>query len=170
MGSRSNRRWAKSLFREQYLDAVAAIINAQEAAGLDIVTDGDSRFDLAVGGKSWFFYPIERIGGIERPSRYVARLDGAAWPAAGEYPVGGAGGVSAWRREGQADARSAGIHGDMAGGAAPDRPSGEVRRDLCAGPGSMLWNEFYPDDKQMVLDLCDIMNADSARWPTRAAR
>ena len=25
------------------------------AAGLDIVTDGDSRFDLAVGGKSWFF-------------------------------------------------------------------------------------------------------------------
>src|SRR2546421_8676749 len=43
-----------SLFREQYLDAVAAIINAQEAAGLDIVTDGDSRFDLAVGGKSWF--------------------------------------------------------------------------------------------------------------------
>src|ERR1700745_2509819 len=54
-----------SLFREQYLDAVAAIINAQEAAGLDIVTDGDSRFDLAVGGKSWFFYPLERINGIE---------------------------------------------------------------------------------------------------------
>ena len=38
-----------SLFREQYLDAVAAVINAQEAAGLDIVTDRDSRFDLAVG-------------------------------------------------------------------------------------------------------------------------
>src|SRR6185437_2946800 len=54
-----------SLFREQYLDAVAAVINAQEAAGLDIVTDGDARFDLAVGGKSWFFYPIERLGGIE---------------------------------------------------------------------------------------------------------
>ena len=54
-----------SLFREQYLDAVAAVINAQEAAGLDIVTDGDSRFDLAVGGKSWFCSPIERLGGIE---------------------------------------------------------------------------------------------------------
>jgi 5-methyltetrahydropteroyltriglutamate--homocysteine methyltransferase len=53
-----------SLFREQYLDAVAAVINAQEAAGLDIVTDGDSRFDLAVGGKSWFFYPIERLNGV----------------------------------------------------------------------------------------------------------
>src|SRR5216110_2839056 len=32
-----------SLFREQYLDAVASIIGEQEAAGLDIVTDGDSR-------------------------------------------------------------------------------------------------------------------------------
>src|ERR1700691_3586461 len=53
-----------SLFREQYTDAVATVINAQEAAGLDIVTDGDARFDLAVGGKSWFFYPIERLGGI----------------------------------------------------------------------------------------------------------
>src|SRR4051812_50089873 len=51
-----------SLFREQYIDAVAAVINAQEAAGLDIVTDGDSRLDLAVGGKSWFFYPIGRLG------------------------------------------------------------------------------------------------------------
>src|ERR1700674_5126136 len=35
-----------SLFREQYLDAVASVIAEQEAAGLDIVTDGDSRFDL----------------------------------------------------------------------------------------------------------------------------
>ena len=51
-----------SIFREQYLDAVAAVVNAQEAAGLDIVTDGDSRFDLTVGGKPWFFYPIERLG------------------------------------------------------------------------------------------------------------
>src|SRR4029077_6340630 len=49
-----------SLFREQYVDAGASIIGEQEAAGLDIVTDGDSRFDLTVGGKSWFFYPIER--------------------------------------------------------------------------------------------------------------
>src|SRR2546428_10381385 len=53
-----------SIFREQYLDAVACVINAQEAAGLDIVTDGDSRFDLAAGGKSWFFYPIERLRGV----------------------------------------------------------------------------------------------------------
>jgi 5-methyltetrahydropteroyltriglutamate--homocysteine methyltransferase len=53
-----------SRFREQYLDAVACRVREQEMAGLDIVTDGDSRFDLTVGGKSWFFYAIERLRGI----------------------------------------------------------------------------------------------------------
>jgi hypothetical protein len=45
-------------FREQYLDAVSCLVREQEMAGLDIVTDGDSRFDLTVGGKSWFYYVI----------------------------------------------------------------------------------------------------------------
>ncbi|MBM3561463.1 MAG: cobalamin-independent methionine synthase II family protein [Alphaproteobacteria bacterium] len=32
---------------------------------------------------------------------------------------------------------------------------------ICAPAlASMLWNEFYPDDKAMILDLCDIMNAE----------
>ncbi len=51
-------------FREQYQDAVTCLIRDQERAGLHIVTDGDSRFDLTVGGKSWFYYPIERLRGI----------------------------------------------------------------------------------------------------------
>src|SRR6202451_3175672 len=82
-----------SLFREQYLDAVAAVINAQEAAGLDIVTDGDARFDLAVGGKSWFFYPIERLGGVTGHrdlsrgwmSRHGLRLGKILWEAQEDY-------------------------------------------------------------------------------------
>ena len=45
--------------------AVNEAVRKQAACGIDIVTDGDSRFDLTVGGKSWFFYPIERLGGIE---------------------------------------------------------------------------------------------------------
>src|ERR1700675_2134414 len=59
-----------SMFREQYFDAVAAVINAQEAAGLDIVTDGDSRFDLAVGGKS----RISHCNTVVEPPEYVAGL------------------------------------------------------------------------------------------------
>lgn len=65
-----------SRFREQYLDAVACLVREQEMAGLDIVTDGDSRFDLTVGGKSWFFYVIERLRGI---TGHVDRSTGGGW-------------------------------------------------------------------------------------------
>ena len=65
-----------SRFREQYLDAIACLVREQEMAGLDIVTDGDSRFDLTVGGKSWFFYVIERLRGI---TGHVDRATGAGW-------------------------------------------------------------------------------------------
>src|SRR5262247_2624825 len=65
-----------SRFREQYLDAVACLAREQEMAGLDILTDGDSRFDLTVGGKSWFFYVIERLRGI---TGHVDRSSSAGW-------------------------------------------------------------------------------------------
>jgi methionine synthase II (cobalamin-independent) len=67
-----------SRFREQYLDAVSAIIREQELAGLDIVTDGDSRFDLVVGGKSWFYYAIERLRGI---TDHVDTTSAGGWKA-----------------------------------------------------------------------------------------
>ena len=150
----------ESVFREQYLDAVAAIINAQEAAGLDIVTDGDSRFDLAVGGKSWFFYPIERITGIEGHrdtsrgwmSRHGLRPGKILWEVQEAYQPGVV--------KHKLDARAAGIHRDLAGGAAHDRSAGEVRCDLRAGAGQHAVERILPDDKQLVLDLCDIMNAE----------
>jgi 5-methyltetrahydropteroyltriglutamate--homocysteine methyltransferase len=52
-----------AVYREQYLDAVAALIRDQERAGLDVVTDGDSRFDPDVGGGSWAGYPARRLSG-----------------------------------------------------------------------------------------------------------
>jgi 5-methyltetrahydropteroyltriglutamate--homocysteine methyltransferase len=149
-----------SLFREQYLDAVAAIINAQEAAGLDIVTDGDSRFDLAVGGKSWFFYPIERLGGIHghrstsqgwmgrhglQPGHILWEVQEAYQPAivTEKLTRGPLEFAALW----QVAQRLS------------DRP---VKFGTICAPGlaSMLWNRHYSDDKAMVLDLCDIMNAE----------
>ncbi len=149
-----------SLFREQYLDAVAAIINAQEAAGLDIVTDGDSRFDLAVGGKSWFFYPIERLGGIHghrstsqgwmgrhglKPGHILWEVQEAYQPAVVTEKLtrGPLEYAALWQIAQRLS----------------DRP---VKFGTICAPGlaSMLWNEHYPDDKAMVLDLCDIMNAE----------
>ena len=133
-----------SMFREQYQDAVASVVNAQEAAGLDIVTDGDSRFDLAVGGKSWFFYPIERLGGIEGhqdTSRgWMQRHD----LRPGKDPLGGAGGVSAGRRQEPAHARAARVRRAVEGGPAPHRQADEVRRNLRARPGQHAVGRALP--------------------------
>ena len=149
-----------SLFREQYMDAVAAVINAQEAAGLDIVTDGDSRFDLAVGGKSWFFYPIERLGGIQghrdtsqgwmgrhdlRPGKILWEVQEAYQPSVVKEKL--TRGPWEYTALWQVAQRLT------------DRP---VKFGAICAPAlaSMLWNEFYVDDKAMILDLCDIMNAE----------
>ena len=149
-----------SMFREQYLDAVAAVINAQEAAGLDIVTDGDSRFDLNVGGKSWFFYPIERLNGI-KGHRSTSR----GWMGRhGLKP-----GHILWEVQ---EAYQPAIVGDkLTRGPLEYAALWQVAQRLtnkpvkfgaiCApGIASMLWDEHYHDDKALVLDLCDIMNAE----------
>ena len=60
-------------YREQYEDAVSVHLRAQEAAGLDIVTDGDAHFDDQVGGMSWQSYPLTHMSGLSaqgQPSVY----------------------------------------------------------------------------------------------------
>ena len=54
-----------SRYREQYTDAVSAYLRDQEIAGLDIVTDGDCRFDQEVGGQSWTSYPPKHMSGFD---------------------------------------------------------------------------------------------------------
>ena len=51
-------------YREQYGDAVAALISDQTRAGLDIVSDGEMRFDMDIGGRSWFGYLFDRLEGL----------------------------------------------------------------------------------------------------------
>lgn len=52
------------LFREQYTDAVQCLLGDQKRAGLDILVDGDMRFDLDIGGRSWFGYIFDRLDGL----------------------------------------------------------------------------------------------------------
>ena len=52
-------------FREQYVDTVGISLHEQEMAGLDIVTDGDCRFDDDVGGQSWTAYPPNHMTGLD---------------------------------------------------------------------------------------------------------
>jgi len=53
-------------YREQYVDTLTCYLREQELAGLDIVTDGDCRFDDDVGGQSWTSYPPHHMSGYER--------------------------------------------------------------------------------------------------------
>ena len=61
-------------YREQYLDAVSAYLRDQEVAGLDIVTDGDCRFDADVGGHNWLSYAPLHMDGFD--GIYAYRKEG----------------------------------------------------------------------------------------------
>jgi len=61
-------------YREQYLDACSTFLRDQEVAGLDIVTDGDCRFDADVGGHNWFSYAPLRMDGFA--GAYAYRKEG----------------------------------------------------------------------------------------------
>jgi 5-methyltetrahydropteroyltriglutamate--homocysteine methyltransferase len=71
-----------SRFREQYVDALSVYLRDQEVAGLDIVTDGDCRFDQDVGGQSWTSYPPHHMSGFEtlHPKLAKAGAGGIAFP------------------------------------------------------------------------------------------
>src|SRR6202171_657926 len=148
-----------SLFREQYLDAVASIIGEQESAGLDIVTDGDSRFDLTVGGKSWFFYVIERLGGI---TGHVDRSTGGGWrglqPGHILYEV--------------MEAYQPALVGEkITGGPLQYAALFKAAQRLSARPvkfgaitgqslAKMLVNRHYASDRDLILALADVFNAE----------
>src|SRR5262249_1297804 len=69
-------------FREQYEDALTCYLRDQELAGLDILTDGDCRFDDDVGGQSWTAYPPNHMAGlaIAPPPATPARPAGRSVP------------------------------------------------------------------------------------------
>ena len=67
-------------YREQYLDAASAFLRDQETAGLDIVTDGDCRFDADVGGHNWFSYPPIRMVGFAGAEPYRTQGGRAGLP------------------------------------------------------------------------------------------
>ena len=79
LGSRDFRdAMVDRTYRELYLDAVSVYVRDQEVAGLDIVTDGDCRFDADVAGHNWFSYAplhMEGFGGA-RPYQVKGGLAG----------------------------------------------------------------------------------------------
>ena len=148
-----------SKYREQYLDAVASIIGEQSTAGLDIVSDGDSRFDLVVGGKSWFFYPIERLGGLSGRRDHAPGWSGDAYgirPGHILWEV-----QEAYQPPVVVDKLTRGpLEYDAVWKVAQrmtDKPVkfGCISAQCLAG---MLWNEHYASDRALILDLADVLN------------
>jgi len=148
-----------SRFREQYVDAVTCLVREQEMAGLDFVTDGDSRFDLTVGGKSWFFYVIERLGGI---TGHVDRSTGGGWrglqPGHILYEV-----MEAYQ--------PALVGEEITGGPLQYAALFKAAQRLSARPvkfgaitgqslAKMLVNRHYASDRDLILALADVFNAE----------
>lgn len=149
-------------FREQYLDNVSCVIRDQERAGLDIVTDGDARFDTNVGGRDWVGYIVDRLSGF---SGHETSRSHAAWGGSvpgeimfevlearmlpkvtskvGEGPLEYA---QMWR----------------CAQAMTDKPLkfGSISADCVE---SIVSNEFYDDRRELCLDLCEIMRAEFHR-------
>jgi len=82
-GRRLSTALADLQFREQYVDTLATYVSDQVRAGLDILTDGDARFDMDVGGRSWFSYISERMEGTGR-----AQLMSQPWTTPREQTAG----------------------------------------------------------------------------------
>jgi 5-methyltetrahydropteroyltriglutamate--homocysteine methyltransferase len=68
-------------FREQFQDAVSAVLADQARAGLDLLTNGDYHLDADHAGRSWFIYPTERLTGM---SEHSLEATNPMW----SYPVG----------------------------------------------------------------------------------
>lgn len=146
-----------SAYREQYLDSVACYISEQERAGLDIVTDGDTRFDLEVGGRSWFFYTIERLNGISgfkdkshfleyaefKPGHILYEVQEAYHPPAvtGKITRGPLHFTAIWKTAQKMTSKPVKF-GTISATCLP----------------MMLWNEHYKNDHDMIWDIACAQN------------
>ena len=146
-----------SLYREQYMDAVACYINEQERAGLDILTDGDARFDLEVGGRSWFFYAIERLNGISGfrdTSHFLEYAD--IKPGHILYEV-----QEAYHSPAVVDKITRGpLHYAAIWKTAQKMTDKPVKFGAISATclPLMLWNEHYQNDQDLVMDLAAALN------------
>ena len=80
-GEQLSLRMTDNEYREKFLDATQAVVNEQQRAGLDILTNGDYHLDDNLGGLSWLLWNVERMGGVEAKKPIQSSSDWA-------YPAG----------------------------------------------------------------------------------
>jgi 5-methyltetrahydropteroyltriglutamate--homocysteine methyltransferase len=147
------------IYREQYLDAVAVCIGDQDRAGLDVLTDGDARFDLSVGGKAWWDYVAERLDGIRSEganshafARFNPQPGQILWEVRESMPA-----KVIVDRLARGPLRYADLWRAAQRMSAKPVKFGTISAQVLAG---RLQNTYYPTDRDLVYDLCDILNAE----------
>jgi len=149
-------------YREQFVDAVNAVLGDQQRAGLDILTNGDYHLDADHAGRSWFSYPTERLDGMSQP---MLETTNPMW----SYPVGTwlneiVGGWKFPRVEGKVGPRLplefAKIWRVSQGRTDSPVKFGTISADLAAAVLN-LGTDVYDDDKrELMWDIAGILNAE----------
>ena len=144
-------------FREQYVDAVGAFIKDQERAGLDILVDGDARFDDDVGGRGWFFYLIDRLGGFaEGRSDIIELWKDSCRPGQILWEV-----MEAYQTRVLTGKVTPGpLHYAAIWQTAQKLTSKPVKFGAISVDNvfHLIKNEFYEKDEELLFDLADIVN------------
>jgi 5-methyltetrahydropteroyltriglutamate--homocysteine methyltransferase len=155
------------VYREQYCDAVAALIADQTQAGLDVVSDGEMRFDIDIGGRSWGGYVLDRLGGVRtaHPGSEPS-LEATGGTAARADVAGSIFSEIIKRRSeivGPPDAGS--LQYDAVWKTAQRLTSKPVKMGSCSAQllESQLTNHFHPDRHASVTALSQALNAEYHR-------
>ncbi len=148
-------------YREQFSDAVSAVISDQERAGLDILTNGDYHHDQDLGGRSWLLYPVERLGG-------VTPLDDDATSDEWAYPPGSLLNevMGGWRYPGVTGPIAKGTPLELAkiwrtAQARTDRPVkiGVVSAQVASSVLTLHTDHYGADKHQLMWDMATEFNA-----------
>ena len=150
-------------FREQYCDTLAAHFCDQDMAGLEIFTDGDTRFDADVGGRAWFAYMFERMGGMVDPGLAIP-----AWQSPRERSRGD---VLQRVQESRLPAK---VAGPITAGAleyvelwktAQSMTRHPVKLGSCCAQllDAVVINQFYAEQTEVVVAIAEAMNGEYHR-------
>jgi 5-methyltetrahydropteroyltriglutamate--homocysteine methyltransferase len=146
-------------YREQFVDAVGAVLNDQEFAGLDILTNGDYHLDHDLAGRSWFSYPTERLAGM---SEYDTETT-FGWT----YPVGSWLNeiVGGWKYHAVVDKIAPRVPLEFAkiwrvAQARTERPVkfGTIAADLAASVLTVKTDAYAEDKQDLMWDIATILN------------
>jgi 5-methyltetrahydropteroyltriglutamate--homocysteine methyltransferase len=147
-------------YREQFTDAVSAVISDQERAGLDILTNGDYHHDQDLGGRSWLLYPVERLSG-------VTSLDVDATSDEWAYPPGSLLNevMGGWRYPGVSGPLDDGIPLELGkiwriAQARTDRPVkfGVVSAQVASSVLQLHTDHYCADKHQLMWDMATVFN------------